>query len=416
MAENAKQRVVVVGAGVVGMSIALHLQSDGHEVVVVDRLGPGEGCSRGNAGVIETGSVLPLAAPGTLRQVPRMLLDPMGPLAIRWSYLPRLTPWLLRFVANARRGAYRRNAAALAAILGQALPAYDTLLGEIQARELFRHTGWLWAYRSRRQFERDRPAHRLRREYGVRVEMLQGEAVRRACPALTEEVESAVYLPDSAWCVEPYELVRRMVRHFVDGGGTVLNAEVRAAGFERQGVRVETETEPLIGDRLVIAAGAWSARLARQFGDRVPLDTERGYHCMLPEPGVATPPLPVMAAEHKFVITPMQGGLRLAGTAELAGLERPPDYTRAEVLLRNARRLLPGLRSEGVTYWMGMRPTLPDSLPVIGPSPRDRRVFYAFGHQHLGLTLAAITGRMTADWLAGRQPQVEMHAFRADRF
>jgi len=382
----------------------------------VDRLGPGEGCSWGNAGVIETGSVLPLAAPGTLRQVPRMLLDPRGPLAIRWSYLPRLAPWLLRFVANARRGAYRRNAAALAAILRQALPAYDALLGDIHARDLFRYTGWLWAYRSHRQFERDRPGHLSRREYGVRVEMLQGDAVRAACPALADEVEHAVYLPESAWCVEPYELVCRMARQFVERGGTILQAEVRAAALEGAGVRVETDSERFTAERLVIAAGAWSGRLARQFGDRVPLDTERGYHCMLPEPGIAPPPLPVMAGEHKFVITPMQGGLRLAGTAELAGLERAPDYTRAQALLRNAQRLFPGLRSEGVSYWMGMRPTLPDSLPVIGPSQSSARVFYAFGHQHLGLTLAAITARMTADWLAGRQPPVEMQAFGVGRF
>lgn len=410
------RRVAVVGAGVIGVCCARWLQRDGHAVDVFDPLGPGQGCSYGNAGVLAVDSVVPIATPGVLRALPRMLADPTGPLALRWGYLPRMLPWLLRFAWNARPARVQAGTIALAALCGRALADFRRLLEGRPAAELLLASGWLTAFESRRGLEGARRELEQRLAHGVRGEWLDGPALRERVPQLAGHVVGGIAFPDCWTCLDPADFVVRLAADIRADGGSIEPLHVTALQPVAGGVEVRTIGGSRRYDHVVVAAGAHSRTLARTVGDDFPLDTERGYHVTLPATADEGPPLPVMAGEHKFVTTSMRAGVRLAGTTELAGLARAPDPRRYTALRERARRLFPVLDTAGGTEWMGFRPTLPDSLPVIGRSPRARAVTYAFGHQHLGLTLAGVTGRLVADDLAGREPVIDPRPLRADRF
>lgn len=408
--------VTIVGAGIVGVATALYLQRDGHSVTILDQNGPGEGCSRGNAGILALDSVSPLARLALIRELPAMLGDPLAPMRLAPRALFQRLPWVVRFVLAARPRRVAASASALAALLHTALDAYRPLLDASGAQDLVREDGWLAVYESERAFARAGPERMRQRRFGVQMDTLSGDEARRLVPALGPHIRHAVHFPKVAHTVDPFGLVQRLAEHFVARGGRIEHARVVGVEASAAGrLRLRTETGVREVPCLVIAAGASSAELARRLGHRVPLVPERGYHAMLPQPGVELP-MPVLAAEHAYVATPMNGGLRLAGTSEIAAPAAPPDYQRARVLMERGRQLLPGLNTEGYEEWMGERPTLPDSLPVIGRSPRVPNVYFAFGHQHLGLTLAAVTGRLVADMAAGRPTDVDMRPYRIERF
>ncbi|GMQ90280.1 MAG: FAD-binding oxidoreductase [Gammaproteobacteria bacterium] len=411
-----KREVTVLGGGIVGVACALYLQRDGHTVTLIDRGAPGDGCSRGNAGIFATEHVMPLATPGNIRKVPRMLLDPRAPLCIRWRYLPRMLPWLWRFASCAHSNTIAASARALAALQSGALAAYGPLLDQAQARELVRAGGWMCVYESEKEFRAGRFERDLQRHHGIRVEELTVDDVRARAPAVSRSVRRGVLFPDSAYTVNPHRLVQMLAADFRRRGGIVRQATVNDVEvLPGQRTRVHTDSGPHETDAVVVALGAWSGQISAELGSPVPLETERGYHVTLPQPGIDIG-LPIMFGEHRFFATPLEHGLRLAGTVELASLDAPPNYTRARVLLAHARRLLPRLQTQEYSLWMGCRPTLPDSLPVIGRSPRHRNVYFAFGHQHLGLTLAGITGRLVANQLAGRKNDIDLTPYRIDRF
>ncbi len=406
----------VIGAGSIGICSALWLQRDGHRVTVIDRIPPATGCSSGNAGIIQTGAVVPIATPGVLRQVPRMLLDPDQPLVIRWQYLPQLLPYLTRFVLAAAPARVEAISRALAALLGLAADSYRTLAAAAGAPELLRQTGELYVYESEAAYQAAKPGHDLRRARGIRVEDIPVEELRQLEPALAPIFVRAVYLPDSVMTANPYVLASKLAEDFVRNGGEIVTETVRDIVIDADGpkaVVTDATTRPL--DRLVIATGAYSKQWAARLGSKVPLDTERGYHLMLPNPGVSLR-VPVLSGDYRFVISEMIGGIRLAGTAELAHLDAPPNYRRAERLLKLAQRIVPGLDGSGGEPWMGHRPSTPDSLPVICRSPHFPSVFFAFGHGHLGLTLGAVTGRMIAALAAGRTPPVDPQPYAITRF
>jgi D-amino-acid dehydrogenase len=412
----ASRKITVLGAGIVGIASALYLQRDGHSVTVIDQQGPGEGCSKGNAGILATEYMSPLATPKTMRQVPRMLLDPRGPLCIRWRYLPRLLPWLLRFMACARPKTVAANGRALAALLTGSLDAYWPLLDQAGAHPLVHANGWVYAYESEKSFVADRKERELQRQHGTNVKELTDNELHELVPALSPHLRRGSLYPDAAHSVNSFRLVQVLAEDFQRRGGLLRRAIVTDVDVRDQHrIRVLTDAGPYETDTLLIALGAWSGKLAARLGSRVPLDTERGYHVMLPNPNIKLK-LPISFTEYKFVATPMEHGLRLAGTVELAGLNAPPNYKRAQVLLDHARELLPGLDAAGHTTWMGFRPSLPDSLPVIGRSPHHANVYFAFGHQHLGLTLAAVTGRLVADQIADRASNIDLAPYRIDRF
>jgi D-amino-acid dehydrogenase len=407
-------RCVIVGAGIVGICSALQLQRDGHEVVVIDRSGPAEGTSKGNAGLFAIGHVVPIGTPAILKRVPAMLLDSTSPLTIRPSYLPRIAPWLIRLLAASTPRRVEAISHALAAILAPALESYRPLLQSAGANDLVQRRGWLILYEtevSRRAAQSDLD---LRRSRGVRLEDLDEGTIRQLVPGLRPGPVWGVMQPDCEHTVDPYRLTVALAEAFVAQGGVIRRGDVRTGVTPEGKAQITSDGEPIGFDALVIAAGAWSRKMLRGLGDDAPLDTERGYHVMM-ENNIDLR-IPLLSADHRFSITPMTDGIRLAGTVEFAGLEAPPNPKRWDIMTQRTRALLPGLKPEMRSTWMGFRPSMPDSLPVIGPSPRHANVYYAFGHGHLGLTLGAVTGRMVADMIARRPPAVEPTPYRITRF
>lgn len=409
--------VTIIGAGIVGICCARWLQRDGCDVAVIDPVPPGESCSFGNAGIISKSSVIPLAMPGTIAKAPGWLLDPLGPLAVRWSYLPRVTPWLLRLLAASRRSRVAAIADALATLNTPSIDAFGDLLGEAVFADLIRRDGVINAYESVAALEADAESWNMRRERGVIFERFDGPRLHEFEPALNPDIPCAMYIPDTAHTINPLRLVKILAEQFVRDGGRIMSNRVNRIECGDQGPRKlyldDGTSHPV--DVLVIAAGAWSRRLSGPLGSRPPLETERGYHVTIAQPGV-TLKRPVSLAGRGFYATSMEVGLRIAGTVEFGGLDAPPDYRRARLLLDHGRFLFPGLRDEGVSEWMGCRPSLPDSLPIIGRSPHHRRLYYAFGHGHLGLTEAAITGKLIAELIAGRPTSIDIDPYRIDRF
>ncbi len=410
------RHVAVVGAGIVGVCAALWLQRDGHRVTLFDPRGIGEAASKGNASVIAVESCIPVGTPGILRRVPGMLMDPLGPLAIRWTYLPRLAPWLWRFVRASAPARVEAISIALRSILTQALSAYHPLVEQAGAADMIRRTGWLGVWETEAGFRASQFGLELQRRRGVRMVVLRPEELRQFEPALAPIFRHAIHFPENAYVTDNHRLVQVLAESFWGRGGRVVREAVRGFALGPGGPsHLRTESGDHAVDAVVVAAGAWSKDLARDLGHSVPLETERGYHVMLPDPG-PVPRLPLYSGDHSFAVTPLEHGLRFAGTVELGGLQAPPNYARARVLLEHGRRMFPGLREAGMTQWMGFRPSMPDSLPLISGSPLHRNAFFAFGHGHLGLTLAAITGRLVADLVAGRGTGIDMAPFRIDRF
>ncbi|HXP74209.1 MAG TPA: FAD-binding oxidoreductase [Stellaceae bacterium] len=412
--------VGVIGAGMVGITAASFLQRDGHSVFVLDPGAPGEGASFGNAGCLNGSSVVPMSMPGTVRNVPRWLLDPLGPLAIRWRYLPMAAPWLIRFI---RAGAPERVKAQARALRALLAPSVETLLPLAKAAgvdDLIHRAGHLWAYRTEESFRKDQAAWRLRRDNGVAVTELDADQLRQTEPALSREFTRGILVEENGHLGNPHRMVQGLAQEIRRNGGKIH--QIRATGFVLEGGRLTaicSDRGDFPCDAAVVAAGAWSKPLAAGLGDSVPLETERGYHIMIRNPEVM-PRLPVADADGKFVSTPMETGLRFAGTVELAGLAAPPDWRRARILLEQGRRLLPGLRAsypeEELSVWMGHRPCLPDSLPCLGPSARSPDVIYAFGHGHVGMAASPMTGKLVADLVTGRAPAIDIAPFRAGRF
>ncbi|WP_168220437.1 NAD(P)/FAD-dependent oxidoreductase [Azospirillum thermophilum] len=413
--------VLVVGAGVVGMASALALQLAGLTVTVVDRGEPGDACSRGNAGHFATEQIFPLPAPGILKEVPGMLLNPLGPLRVRWQYLPRLAGWMMRCLAASRPQAFAAGTEALRSLTSRAIEAYEPLIRAAEMEDLIVRRGSILAFETARGLASGRHEAQAMAANGVPVQMLSPGDLADLEPALAGGMAGGVLFPATAHTLDPWRLVQRLADRFRAGGGRLVKAEIVSLQTGPGGVRaLDGDGRGWSARKLVVAGGALSATLCRSFGRSVPLEAERGYHLMLPRPGVSLN-RPVTSGERKFIMTPMMDGLRLAGTVEFASHDAPPDYRRAEVLRSHAARLLPGLSKPGeeggAVPWMGRRPTLPDYLPVIGPEPRAPDVIWAFGHQHLGLTLAGITSRIVTDLVRGtNSPGIDLTPFRIERF
>jgi D-amino-acid dehydrogenase len=413
-------KVAVIGAGIVGMSAAIYLQRDGHEVFVIDPNEPGEGASFGNAGCINPSSVVPMSMPGVIWNVPKWLRDPLGPLSVRWSYLPFITPWLIRYIRAGRRDRVEQQARALKALLGPAIPNMSALAKAAGAEDLLHRVGHLVVYKNRESRAKDEAAWKLRRDNGVKLEELNADELRQLEPDLSREYTLGVLLSANGHLGNPGGFVKKLAEAFVRNGGRMVREP--AIGFEFIGGKltaVRTSMGTHQADRAVVAAGIWSKALAAELGDRLPLETERGYHIVIRDPEVK-PRTPTMSGDGKFVVTPMDMGLRVAGTVELAGLKAPPNWARADNLLRQVKEMYPGLARNipeaRISRWMGHRPSFPDSLPVIDRSGRSDQVFYAFGHGHTGMTGGATTGKIIADLIAGRRPEIDITPFSRTRF
>jgi D-amino-acid dehydrogenase len=411
-----EQHIAVIGAGIVGVSAALHLQRDGVKVTLIDERNPGEGTSRGNAAVLAIDSCVPVATPGVLWDVPKYLRDPLGPLAIRWPYLPKIAPWLLRFIAASKPDRVEEISIALRAILLRATEVHRDLARAIGEASMLRETGWLGVFESDKKFESYQWDLDLQKRRGVPFQVMQQEEIRQFEPSLQPIFRHAVYYPENSYVLDNFRLVREAARIFVENGGTIRKARVAGFDFGPNGPSaVKTDSGGIACDGVVVAAGAWSKQLTAMLGHKVPLDTERGYHVTLPN-AQKMPRMPLYSGDHSFAVTPLEVGLRFAGTVELGGLDAAPNYDRAEILMKHGRRMFGDLNEEGRSNWMGFRPSMPDSLPVISQGRRYRNTWFAYGHGHLGLTLGPISGKLVADMVAGRDPGLDLKPFAIDRF
>ena len=415
--------VVVIGAGIVGAACALELLRDGHRVTIVEPGEPGgeQAASYGNGTLLNPSSIIPMSSPGIWKKVPSYLSDPLGPLAIRWSYLPKVLPWLRRFLAAGstpeKVGAIGK---ALRPLLFQAPERHRKLAEEAGVADLITKQGVLFAYPNRAAFEAEALSWKVRADNGVTWLELDEDELRQREPSLDRHYKFALLVEENGQCRDPGAYVAALIRHAVDQGAILRRA--RATGFriEARHLRsVTTEGDEIPCERAVIAAGAWSKILARQVGDTVPLETERGYHIVIRDPGIE-PRYPVMPSDGKMGCAMTPQGLRLGGQVELAGLEADPNWQRADVLLKFARKVYPGipegLSLDKVKVWMGHRPSMPDGLPCLGPASGCPDVVYAFGHGHVGLTAGATTGLVVADIIAGRTPRLNLAPYAANRF
>ena len=410
--------VTVIGAGIVGISCAINLQRRGHVVTVIDREeAAGEGCSFGNAGLIAPCALAPVNIPGLLWKAPKMLLDPLGPLSLRWRYLPRMLPWLMRYLLNSRATKVEQVSDALTPLVGGALEEHQRLAAGTGAESWIQPSPYLYLYADRAAMMADDYAWSLRRARGIKARVLEGAALHEFEPAISADYQCALVLEEGHGFVrDPSQLVKALAESFQREGGRLHCGEV--SDVIRSGAQVESlciDGENLPVERLVVAAGAWSGKLAAQLGDSVPLETERGYHITVRNPGVM-PKYPIMYTAGKLVATPMSSGLRFAGLVEFGGLESEPDYRRARTLLTHARRLFPQIDLSDFSEWMGHRPALPDSLPVIGPASAVTNVWYAFGHQHIGMMSGPKTGRALAELIDGEQPDLNLAPYSVKRF
>jgi glycine/D-amino acid oxidase-like deaminating enzyme len=406
--------VLVVGAGVVGMACARALQNAGRQVLVIDPEPPGEGCSYGNAGVIATEHVLPMARLAVLRRVPAMLLDRQGPLYLKLRRLPGLLPWFARFALASRPSRVDAGTHAIAALTGRALAAWRALLGP-EGAGLLRARGLYTVYRSVAAFERDAPERTLATAFGVPWEALDGAGLRAREGALSTELIRAVWYPEVAHVTDPRGLVRHLNEAFLAAGGRSLPARANRLAARADGVIAELEDDVVRARQVVVAAGLGSRPLCAGLGRTVPMVAEMGYHVAVPgaEDRLTAP---VNCAEGGFIVTPMTGHLRAAGTVEFARHEAEPAWHRARAIHRGASRLFRDPLPEPSARWRGSRPTLPDFLPAIGPLPGHPRVLAAFGHQHIGLTTAAVTAELIADLACGRPSDIDLAPYDPGRF
>jgi D-amino-acid dehydrogenase len=404
---TAQAEIAVIGAGVVGLACALRLHQAGHEVVLVAPEDYESGASYGNAGVIADYAVMPVGTPDVLRDLPRLLFNRDSPLSIRHAAIATLAPWLMRFARECLPGRAQANAQAISALLAPSAQMWRDMAAEIGARDQLKAHGSLYLYETPKQAVDLANLRRL----GVTVEGLNDAELGQLEPALRGHSGGA-FFPNTQTVNDPATLMRALRAAVVEIPR--IRARVERLTRGAQGITLTGPGLNLRAARVVLAAGAWSKRLAAQAGDRVPLDTERGYHLEydLPENPLTRQTSPVARG---FYFCPMQGRLRVAGTVELGGLSAPPSPHRWAVMERGARAILPQLGAPS-RRWMGFRPSIPDSRPVIGPSRLGNDVVHAYGHGHLGLTLAPVTAQMVVDIMAGRAPMLDPTPYRVDRF
>jgi D-amino-acid dehydrogenase len=407
---------VVIGAGIIGSSCAWYLQQRGAQVTLVDPELPGQMTSSGNCGCISPSAVIPFSYPGVSWQVPRWLFDPLGPLFIHWSHLPALLPWLWRFWRSANRETLNHVVKSQHQLMQRVVADFDEVLYAINATTLRRSRGLIRIFDTEKDYQANQWQRDLKTSLGLEWRRLAAGELHELEPHLSLPGGVAMMIPDWQHLLDPGLVTARIAEATFANGARWIHDQVTSVDPLEQGVRIVTGSgRELEADKVVVAAGAWSGRLAGPLDGSVPLAPKRGYHSMIANPGIELNH-PVQSAARFMVMTPMNDGLRIAGTAEFAHLDTPPDYRRARVLLDHARHYLPDVEAGEVGEWMGSRPMMPDSLPVIGRSPRHADVFYAFGHGHYGLTQGPTTGRMIASLVYGEDPGIDLEPYRFDRF
>ena len=407
---------LVVGAGIIGAAIAYDLQKRGREVTLIDRASPGEGASFGNMASIAVTEFMPVARPAVLRHIPGWLLDPEGPIRLSPRYMTRLMPWFWRFLLASRPSQVRKIETAGAELCRRALADTQSLMAEIGIGDQLSKAGCISLYADEAEFKADRARIKMLERHGFEYRVLEGEAIRDLEPEISPEISKAVVLPDNRTVADPHDFVLRLVDRFRALGGRFQTGDV--VGFDRGG-RINgvllAGGEILKADEVVLCAGAYTGRFAKMLDEPIPLETERGYHTHIKAPEIVLKHAIIWPAR-AFMVSPTAGGIRVGGTVEMAGLDAAPDYRRASLTANRACKALPNLMLQDTSEWMGHRPAFPDTIPVMSESAKTRGVYYATGHGHLGLTLAATCARLMGDLIVAGKTSLDMTAFRVDRF
>jgi D-amino-acid dehydrogenase len=417
MTNHPAPTAIVVGAGIVGLCTAYHLQKAGWQVQVIDRGEPGMGCSAGNAGSLSTGSVVPLGMPGILKQAPGMLLDSSGPLSIPPHYWLAAAPWLLRFIKASTPERVAGIATALKPLVAPSINCHQEIMADVGAPDLIQVAGQLHVYPDRKALAKDSGGWTLRRQHGVRIEELGPDEIQRLEPQVGSHYKVGYFLPDQGMVVNPLRQAQAIAAWLAARGVTFTRDEVLDLQIEGQRATGVVCRQGLMqADHVVICAGAWSHILLSKLGYRVPLETQRGYHVTLADSGINLSRT-VVAADRKIFAAPMEMGLRLAGTVEFGGLGRQATTRRAQLLLDYGKLIFPELKSTAkADTWMGHRPCLPDSLPVLGRAPAFEGLWLNFGHGHLGLTMSAVSGGLMARAMQELPVTADLTPYSIERF
>ncbi|WP_417272638.1 NAD(P)/FAD-dependent oxidoreductase [Celeribacter halophilus] len=416
MSPTGSSDIIVIGAGIIGVTSALALQRQGRQVRLLDRKGVAAETSRGNQGAFAYTDVEPLATPGIMRKAPKWLLDPLGPLSLRPAYALKIAPWMYHFWRATSKSRYEAAVTAQSGLMHLSRAALERLIVETKGEDMMRREGQLQVYEGEAQFRATLPSWDLRRQHGIAFDLLKSpDEIAEIQPGLHPRFTHAGYTPDWMNTVDPARWTEYLAQCFIDTGGVIETAEIKSLSPLEDGVEIRTASGPITAAQVVVAAGAWSHHLARSLGERIPLETERGYNTTFPQAGFDLK-THLTFADHGFVISKIGEGLRVGGAVELGGLDLPPNYKRAKILVEKARSFLDGFDPQGGTEWMGFRPSMPDSLPVIGHSAKTERVIYAFGHGHLGLTQSAGTAELVCALASGQTPEISLSPFDAARF
>ncbi|BCG85262.1 D-amino-acid dehydrogenase [Mesorhizobium sp. 113-3-9] len=408
--------IAIIGGGIIGICAAAFLAEAGRNVTVFDRTGICEETSSGNAAAFAFSDVLPMAHKGMIKNLPKWLADPLGPLSIPPAYLPKLLPWLIRFWRAGAPAKYEASLAAQAGMMKLAEAEWMGLLDRSGTKRMLREDGSLEFYESEAEFRASLPGWAARERFGIGFRHVEGESLADLQPGLSPRFIKGTFVPGWKTVADPKLLGKAIWAYAEAKGARFEMARIDRVATDQNGATLTlADGTSRQARQLVVAAGAWSHLLARQLGDRIPLETERGYNTTLPRNAFDVRRQLIFSG-HGFVITPLETGLRVGGAVELGGIERPPNFNRSQALLRKAQQFLPGLNPSGGREWMGFRPSLPDSVPVIGKAPASRSVVYAFGHGHLGLTQAAATGRLIRELVLGQTPAVDLAPFSPQRF
>ena len=407
--------VVVVGAGIQGVCISLNLIKKGFNVTLMDRDDPGKlSASYGNAGHFSPYASVPVNRPDILADIPSMLLSSTGPLALKWNYIPKMIPWFVKFIKNCTRKNMKHTAKYMHQILDLALPAYDELFQEIDVSNLIENKGIIYFWTKKDLKSRELEIS-MRNELGIKQHLLSPHEIHDLEPNIRKIYHGGVLYPNARHARNPKKILLKLFELFLNKGGNFKKQEVQEISFsDNKKPKIKTNSDIYIFDKAVLACGAFSKKITDQVGEKIPLDTERGYHIHFKGHDHLLS-RPVIFLNRGFGITPMEQGLRVVGTVEFGGLNNPPSKKRIINLVNNAKYLFPEL-TEHHDEWLGFRPTLPDFLPVIGPSKNYDNLFYCFGHHHLGWTLGAISGKIIAKMIAKENTNLDLSVYKSSRF
>ena len=407
-------KIGIVGAGIQGISNALFLQKKGFKVTIFDRDEPGSpAASYGNAGHFSPYASVPINRPDVLTDVPAMLLSSTGPLALKWNYVPKMFPWFLQFIRNCTTKKMMHTAKNMHQILDLALPAYDELFDEIELGGLVEKKGILYIWNDQSLKSRDLEIE-VRNELGVDQQLVSQKEIHDLEPNIKPIYHGGVYYQYGRHARNPKKILLKLYELFLKKGGKFLKMNIKDINFNEEKPVIKSETQIFIFDKIVIACGSFSKKLTDNLGEKIPLDTERGYHVHFKDCDHLLS-RPVIFQNRGFGITPMEQGLRVVGTVEFGGLDNPLSKSRVRNLINNAKYMMGDL-PEHEDEWLGFRPTLPDYLPVIGPSKKHKNVFYCFGHHHLGWTLGPISGKIISGMIAEENTNLDLKPYSSLRF